>query len=224
LFEGCVRHEVDGRRSSVPRHIAFTEIPDEVVVRRFRPNLGNVTEASGHPPLHVEPREFLDDHCDLRSRDELVLQADHVKADTGGAKRDFRLLMEADGRRRVESNAIPYQLGTPFIEAVLPREGARKIGTFDFEATRAIEMFVEADVVQERAQRDDLRIVTDVADLPDPYREQPRANDVIEQVRLAGVAGVVEGRTSGVSGTTTPAIVRLKIPCIVVAPSRRFRR
>lgn len=170
MFEGCIRHEVDGRRSSVPRHIAFTEIPDEVVVRRFRPDLGNVTEASGHAPLHVEPREFLDDHCDLRSRDELVLEPYHVQADACSAKRHLRLLVEADQGRGVEGDAVPDQLGSALVKTALRCEDPGQIGAFNLETAWTVEALIERDVVQQRSQGDHFRVVINAPKLPDPYR------------------------------------------------------
>src|SRR5262245_12922204 len=70
-----VRHEVDRRRRPVSMQIPFAEIADEIVVGRLRLRPGDMAEAAGHAPLHVEARELLHDPRDLRRRDELVLQA-----------------------------------------------------------------------------------------------------------------------------------------------------
>ena len=66
--KGAYVTKVVGRRnaSTVSKYIAFAEIPDEIVVGRFRTVLGDVAEAPRHAPLHVEPREFGDDPRDLR--------------------------------------------------------------------------------------------------------------------------------------------------------------
>src|SRR5262245_22696721 len=133
FLKGSVRHQVDGRRRSVSGYIAFAEVPDEVVVSRLRLRLGDVTETPDHAPLHVEPRELLNDPCDLCCRDELVLQADHIQADAGGTERHLRLLVEADRRCRVEGDAVPNELGSALVDTTLPREDTGQVGAFDLE-------------------------------------------------------------------------------------------
>ena len=173
-------------------YVAFTEIPDEVVVGRFWSDLSDVTEAPAHAPLHLEARELSNDSCDLRCSDKLVLQAYHIQADAGSTERHLRLLVEADGRGGIEGDAVPDQLGAALVETALPCEDPSEIGAFDFEPARTVEPFVERDVVQERTEGDDLSIMIELAELADPYRKQPGTDNVVEQIGLAFAAGIIE--------------------------------
>src|SRR5215468_382116 len=85
LVERGVRDEIDSRRSFVPRHEALTEITREVVVGRLWMRPCNAAKAACHSRLHSKTRKFGDDGLHLAGRNELVLQADDIKADAGRA-------------------------------------------------------------------------------------------------------------------------------------------
>ena len=89
------------------------------------------------------------------------MPAVHIKADTGCAERNLGLLKEADRGRRVQCDTVPDQLRPAFIEARFPGKGPGNIGGFNFEAPRPVEALVRRDVVEQRSDGDDLRVVFD---------------------------------------------------------------
>ena len=115
----------------------------------------------------------------------LILQADDIETDAGGAQRHLGLLVEADRGRRVECDAVPDQLSATLVEADIHCKAPREIRAFHFEAARTGEALVERDVVQQGSDRDDFRVVFDVLKLSDPRCKEPGADDVIEQVGFA---------------------------------------
>jgi hypothetical protein len=129
--------------------------------------------AGGHGARSVEAGKGLDGPCDLGSRDDLVLQSDHVEADAGRAERDLGLLVEPYRRHRVEGDAFPDDLCTALVDAAFEVEGASELGAFDLEATGTVEALVERDFVQQGSQGSDLAVMVDLPDLPDPCRKQP---------------------------------------------------
>ena len=66
-------------------------------------------------------------------RDLVVLRPAEVENDAGRAQRNFRLLVQADGRCGVQSNAVPDQLLSAIVESMLARERTSCVGSFDRE-------------------------------------------------------------------------------------------
>jgi hypothetical protein len=146
---------------------------------------GDVAEAAAELLLQVQPWKCLDDCGDFGGRNDVVLQAEHVETDAGGAQRHLALLVEADRGRRIQRHAVPDQLRAALIEAARDGETARQIRAFDLEAARTFEPVVEGDVVQQRADGEDLGVVVGALNLPEPCGEQPGPNDVVEEIGLA---------------------------------------
>src|SRR6516225_11181284 len=151
----------------------------------------NAAKAARHSRLHSKTRKFGDDGLHLAGRNELVLQADDIKADAGRAHRNLGFLVEADRGRRIEGDTVPDQLSAALIEPTVSREGPREISPFHFETPRTGKALVERDVMQQGSDGDDFRVVLDALELSDPRREQPGTDDVIEQVGLALSPGIL---------------------------------
>lgn len=192
LVERAVGDEIDRGRRPIACNKALTEIPDKIIIRRFRPIPRNAAEAAAHALFHVEPRKFIDYGLYFSCGNVAVSQTDNIQADTGGAQGDFRLLIQSDRGRRVESDAIPNQLGAAIIEPPFLHKLSRKIGGLDFEPSRTGESLVERDIVQQCSHRDNFCVELDILDLSKSGRKQPRANDVIEQVRFAPLFGIAD--------------------------------
>src|SRR5262249_10456784 len=116
-----------------------------------------------------------------------------VKSDAHGTESDFRLFVKRDRSRRIEGDAVPYQLSTTLIETEVRRKAPCEVCALHFEATRAREVFVERDVMQQGSYRDDFRVVFNVLELPNPHCKEPGADNVVEKVRLALQSGILHG-------------------------------
>lgn len=123
-----------------------------------------------------------------------------------------RLFVKRDRRRRVEGDAISYQLGATLIEPEIACETPCEICAFHLEATGPGEAFVERDVMQQRAHRDDFRIVFYALKLAEPHGEEPGADNVIEQVGSHFCrAYAIALSTIGLAGTSIAASNRFSI-------------
>jgi hypothetical protein len=75
-------------------------------------------------------------------------------------------------------------LRTAIREAAAGDERPGRVGTVDFEAVGARYARSEADVVEYRANRDDLAVVVDSLGAANHFGEEPRTHGVIEEIRL----------------------------------------
>ena len=101
------------------------------------------------------------------------MQPDHIQDDAGGAQRYFGFLIKRDGRRRVQRDAVPNQLGAAFVHAIFPCEVPHLVGCLDLEAAWPGKSLVERDVVQDRSDRDHLGIVLDFLQVPQARGKEP---------------------------------------------------
>src|SRR5262249_13699835 len=171
---------------------ALTEISQEVVGACLWPRCDEMAARLGKTMLHLEPRELFEnlrhfdgwDHC-------FETEAAIVKSDAHGAESHFRLFVKRDRCRRIEGDAIPYQLSTTLIETEIHRKAPCEVCALHFEATRAGEVFVERDVMQQGSYSDDFRVVINVLQLPNPHCKEPGADNVVEKVRLALPSGIL---------------------------------
>src|SRR5512147_3224066 len=134
LLERSVHQEIHGRRPLVAWHETLPEVPREIVVGGLRLGFDNAADRIGEAPLHVEAGEFGEDAPHLGRRDQVVLGPAVVEADPSRAERHFRLLVQADRRRGIQSDAIPDQLNAAIIETLPARERPRCVGSFYLEA------------------------------------------------------------------------------------------
>src|SRR3954469_19918292 len=88
---------------------ARPEVPHEIVIARLGMRCREMREASDEPLFHRQSRIFVNDGGYLVGGELLELEADHVEPDASRAQRHFRLLVEANGRCRVERHAVPDQ-------------------------------------------------------------------------------------------------------------------
>src|SRR5262249_23149263 len=114
-----------------------------------------------------------------------------VEPDAHCAESHFRLFVKRDRSRRIEGDAVPYQLSTTLIETEILRKAPCEVCALHFEAARAGEVFVEGDVMQQGSYRDDFRVVFNFLDLPNPHSKEPGADNVVEEVRLAFLSGIL---------------------------------
>jgi hypothetical protein len=116
-----------------------------------------------------------------------------IEADAGRAQGNFGFFMQADGRRRIERNAIPYQLGTRFDHALGTRECPSGIRRLDFKSQWTAERLDQTKIVQQRGDCEHLRIVWRLSLLGNGHGEQPRSHDVIQKIWLTMRARVFDG-------------------------------
>src|SRR5262249_56608305 len=110
-------------------------------------------------PFHVEPGKRVHDCGDLRLLQGVVPKPGPIEANACRTQNDLDLLVEGDGRRRVERDAVPDELRAAIIETFFARESARGIGPFDLEAQRSVERFGQAEVVQYSGDGQNLAVV-----------------------------------------------------------------
>ena len=80
----------------------------------------------GKTVLHLEPRERFEDLGHFDGRDYCFeTEPAIVEPDAHGAESHFRLFVKRDRRRRVEGDAVPYQLSTTLIETEIRRKAPR---------------------------------------------------------------------------------------------------
>src|SRR5262245_49655416 len=144
-----VHQQVDGRYRLVAGYKTLTEISQEVVVACLWPSCDEMAARLGKTMLHLEPRERLENVPHFGGRDHCFeTEPAIVKSDAHGAKSHFRLFVKCDRSRRIEGDAVPYQLSTTLIETEIRRKAPCEVCGLHFEATRAGEVFVERDVMQ----------------------------------------------------------------------------
>src|SRR5690348_1653943 len=110
--------------------------PARVCRRLFRARLGDVREAADETVLQSEPWKFSEDRVDFLRGKLVILNADRIQRDAGGAQSDFGLLVESNRRRRVERDAVPDQPRAPLVDAGFGCEEHREVGAFDLEPAR----------------------------------------------------------------------------------------
>src|SRR5262245_28953330 len=151
----------------------------------------NAAKAACHPRFHSKPWKFVDDLLHLIGRNKVILQADHIKANTGSAQRNFSFLVEAYRGRRVEGDAIPDQLTSTLIETDICCKAPGEIRALNFETARAGEVLVKCDVMQQGSYGDDFCVVFNPLELSDPRCKEPGADNVVEQVGFAFLPGIL---------------------------------
>src|SRR5262245_24871191 len=156
-----VHQQVDGRYWFVAGYKTLTEISQEVVGACLWPRCGEMAARLGKTLLHLEPRESFEDLRHLEGSDHCFeTEPAIVKSDAHRAESHFRLFVKRDRSRRIESYAVPYQLSTMLIETEFRRKAPCEVCGLHFEATRAGEVFVERDVMEQGSYRDDFRVVS----------------------------------------------------------------
>src|SRR5258708_10607471 len=131
--------------------------------------------------LHVEAGKCREDALHLIRRDPVVLRAAVIETDASGAERNFRLFVQADRRCGIQSDGVPDQLHAAIVEALLARERPRCVGSFDLEALWAREAVREPQVVNQRADGNDFRVVRYPLQLSEPDRKEPRSDSMVEE-------------------------------------------
>jgi hypothetical protein len=102
--------------------------------RGLRLGCDNAADRIHEAPLHVEAGKYGEDALHLVRRDPVVLGPAEVETDPSRAERDFRLLVQADRRGGIQSDAVPDQLHAAIVETLLARERPRCVGSFYLEA------------------------------------------------------------------------------------------
>jgi len=123
----------------------------------------------------------------------LVAPSAPIQADTRSAEGNLRFLVQGDGRRRVQRDAVPDQLGAPVIDAQAPRKCTRGIRALDLEPQRPVEGGGQAQVVQDRRHSQDFLVVRRPLLSREAHREEPGAHDVVEEVGLGVLARILDG-------------------------------
>ena len=92
--------------------------------------------------------------------------------------------MQSDRRRGIQRDGVPNQLHAAIVEALLARECPSGVGSFYLEAPLTREAVREPDVVEQRADRDDFRVVSYALELSEPDREEPGSDSMVEEIRF----------------------------------------
>src|SRR5262249_12695170 len=103
-----------------------------------------------------------------------------IERDAHSGQGDFGLFVKCDGRRGVECNPVPDQLGSTIIEALLSSEGACGIRSFNFKSQRTFETFCQTKVVQNSHHREHLAVMRSLIELSEDRRKEPGSHDMIE--------------------------------------------
>src|SRR5688572_32688248 len=125
IVERRVHQEIHCRGPLVTRHEALAEIPREVVKGGIGASLDDSTHGTGESLLHVKAWKRIDNLGHLRPSQCLAAPAATIEPDSRGTQCDLRFLVEANGRRRVERDAIPDQLRPAVIDALVAGKPAR---------------------------------------------------------------------------------------------------
>src|SRR6185436_20828300 len=175
--------EIHCRRPLVAWDKTFPEVASEIVVGGLRPGLDNVADRIREAPLHVEAGKCGEDALHFVWRDPVILEPE-FDADPSCAERDFRLLVQADRRCGIQRDAVPDQLHPGVVEALLARERPRRVGSFYLEALLTREAIRQPEVVEQRADRDDFRVVSYALQLSEPDCEQPGSDSMVQEKRF----------------------------------------
>jgi len=185
FVERCVQEQVHRRdRGLVALDETLAEIPNEILISSLRPHSRHIAKALLQLALHLKTRELGENARRARLRNLLVEQSGEVGTRTGRTDPDLRLGVRADRKRRVQRHAVPDELSSPVVHASCLRQRPRRVRSLDLEAPLALVLPREADVVQLRCHRNDFLVIGHALQLGELHREEPRANDVVEQVRL----------------------------------------
>src|SRR5262245_22651756 len=189
LVERCIHQVVYGRRGLVTRYEALAEVTREVVIGGLGPGPDDAADRVREAVLHVEAGKGREDGLHLIGWDPFVLESAPVETDPCRAERDVRLLVQGDGRRGIQGHRVPDQLHTAVVEAFLACECPRRVGSLDLEASRTREGVREPNVMKQRADGEDLCVVRDPLQLPEPDSEEPGSNSVVARERLRAQPG-----------------------------------
>src|SRR5258705_2966843 len=193
LIERTVHQEIHCRLCFVARDKSLAEVAREIVVGGLGPRLDDAADRIDEGLLHAKTRKFGEDVLHLLRRDLIVLEPTPVDSDSGRGKRDLGLLVEGDRWCGVQRYGVPDELHATIVEALLARELPCDIGSFDFKTpVTTREVVREAEIVQERRDRNDFRILLDALPLAEPNREQPRSDRMVVEGRLGILFGVVQ--------------------------------
>ena len=83
-------------------------------------------------------------------------------------------------------------MSATFFEAAVPDEGSSQIRAFQLETARSGEGLIERDVMQQGSDSDNFGVVLDILKLPDPGREKPGSDHVIEQVGFTSLTSIFD--------------------------------
>jgi hypothetical protein len=181
----CVREKVHRRdRGLVALDETLAEIPNEILIGSLRPRSRHTAQALLELALHLKTREGGENARRTRLRNSLVEQAGEVGTRSGRTDSDLRLGVRAGRQRRVQRNAVPDELRSPVVHASGLRQSPRRVRSLDLEAPLALVLPRKADVVEQRRHRYDFLVIGNALQFGEQHREEPRANGVIEQVRL----------------------------------------
>ena len=79
-------------------------------------------------------------------------------------------VVQGDRRRGIQRNGVPDQLHAAIVEALLLRERSGGVGSFYLKTPLTREAVREPDVVEQRADRNDFRVVSYALKLSEPGR------------------------------------------------------
>ncbi len=109
--------------------------------------------------LHPQSREGAEDSFDIACRKCLNPEAAVVESDAHRAHRHLRLLVKRQRWRRVERNQVPDELRPAIRDALNSDERQRGVGAVHLETIWTCYRGRQADVVEYRADGDDLVVV-----------------------------------------------------------------
>jgi hypothetical protein len=89
------------------------------------------------------------------------------------------------------ADAVPNQLHATIVETFFASERSRGVGSFYLKAFLATEAIRQSEVMKQRADRDDFRVMSDALKLSEPHREEPGSDSVIEEKRFGISPGEV---------------------------------
>src|SRR5206468_5803055 len=89
-----------------------------------------------------------------------------------------------DRRCGIQRDAVPDQLRPVVVEALFARERPGCVGSLYLEALVPGKAIRKSEVVEQRADGDDFRVVTYPLQLSEPDREEPGSDGMVEEKRV----------------------------------------
>src|ERR1700730_7465276 len=111
-----------------------------------------------------------------------VTKSEDVHVDAGCDEGHFRLLVLGDARRGVQRDGVPHHVDASLVDAMLPQEVARGIGTVNFEALSGAAVFLgKAHVVKHGPDVEQFGIELQFLPQPSQRAEIIDSGRVVEQ-------------------------------------------
>ena len=141
-------------------------------------------EAFPHLTLHLQTGKFGENARHGPLGDSIGEESSEVDTRPDSADPDLRLGVGTDRERCVQCDAVPDELSAAVVHSSLSRKAPCCVRTFDLEAPLTFVFLGEPNVVKQGRHRDDFLVMVHALQLGDLHREEPGANDVIEEVWL----------------------------------------